>query len=282
VTGQVPSARPTGIEDVVTEVKPTRRRVRLSELWRSWPVAWVIAQRDLKVKYKQSLLGPLWLIFQPIGVLAGLVFVFNGVTKVNTGGVPYIIFGLAGISVWTFVQLSIATGTNVFVLNNFLIRRVALPRSSLFTAVILANLAPAAPIMLVVVVATAINRGLEPNIVFLPLILLWFIVLTSGVIFATASLTVRFRDVYALVPFWLQVGLFLTPVGYALNTAPSTLRAILSVNPLSGIFELWRWSLFGSSVQALPLVTAGVGTVVITALGWWLFTRMETRFADFI
>jgi ABC-type polysaccharide/polyol phosphate export permease len=274
--------RPDGESPPVTEIRPAKSRVKMRELWQRRDVARIVAVRDIKIRYKQSILGPLWLVLQPLGVLIGLIFVFNGVTTVNTGGIPYVVFALASMSAWTFVQLSFSTGTNVFLLNSALIRRVAFPRTALFTAALLSNLVPAAVIFVLAIIGTVISEGIHWQIVLLPLVAVWFMALMAGVMFATASLTVRYRDVMALVPFWLQVGVFLTPVGYPLMSAPQTLKTLLSLNPLTGLMELWRWCMFDSAVSTLPIITAIVGTVVTVAAGWWIFSRLEGRFADFI
>jgi ABC-type polysaccharide/polyol phosphate export permease len=276
-----PTKQSTGQEDVVRELTPGRR-VKVSELWTGWNVAKILAIRDLKVKYKQSILGPAWLILQPLGVLTGLIFVFNGVVKVNTAGVPYALFALGSISAWTFVQQAISSGTNSFVTNVVLVRRVAFPRTSLLTATLLSNLVPSGVILSLGLVGLAIDRGFQLQILLLPLVGVWFIVLLAGVLCVTASLTVRIRDTMALVPFWLQVGLFLTPVGFPLSSAPSTLKTLLSLNPLTGILETWRWCLFGLPVATLPLIAAAVGTAVFFYGGWKIFTRLEPSFADFI
>ena len=274
--------RPTGMADEVREIRPVKHRVRVSELWSSWAVAWVVAQRDIKVKYKQSVLGRSWLVLQPLGVLVGLVVVFNGVTNVDTGGIPYVLFALVGITVWTFVQQALSVGTNIFILNSFLVRRVSFPRSSLFTAAVIGNAVPASVIFVVSLVAVALNRGLPLQVLLLPLLIVWFSVLVAGILFITASLTVRFRDMYALIPFWLQVGMFVTPVGYSLASAPDNLQTLLQLNPLTGLLELWRWCMLDLPVELTPILSAAGGTLVLVTSGWFAFSRMEVRFADYI
>lgn len=282
--GDTPAAstRSTGQEDVVREMRPVKRRVKPSELWHSRGVAWVVAVRDLKVRYKQSVLGPAWLILQPLGVLAGMIIVFRGVTDVPTGGVPYLLFGLTSLSAWTFFLLCVSLGTNVYVMNSGLVRRVAFPRTALLTATIVGNMLPAGLILLTAIVGLLIDRGLPTQALLLPFFTAWLIAFSSGTLFVLASLTVRFRDTIALVPFWLQVGLFLTPVGYPIAFAPETLQALLAFNPLSGILELWRWCLLGTPVATLPVITAVIGTVLALIFGWRIFTRLEVDFADHV
>jgi ABC-type polysaccharide/polyol phosphate export permease len=276
------STRPTGREDDVVAIRPVKRRVRVSELWRSLDVALVVAGRDLKVKYKQSVLGPAWLILQPVGVLIGLILVFNGVTNVDTGGVPYTLFALTSLAAWTFIQLCVTGGTTVFIMNSGLVRRVAFPRSALCSAIVLANLVPAGIILAAALIGLAIDGKLPLQALLMPAFAAWFLVIAAGIVFLMSALTVRYRDLVALVPFWLQVGLFLTPVGYPLAGAPSNLEKVLALNPLSGVFELWRWCLLGTDVATVPAITAVIGTFLLAIGGWRVFTRMEITFADYI
>jgi ABC-type polysaccharide/polyol phosphate export permease len=267
----------------VRVIRPAKRRIPLSDLWRSRYVAWIVALRDLRIKYKQSVLGPAWLVLQPLGILAGLVLVFDGVTTVNTGDVPYVLFALVGMGVWTFVQQSLTAGSMAFVLNSELIRRVASPRVAFVTASVISNLvAPSLIIVASIVGVWIAGRSLPLQVLALPLFAAWLIVLMTGVLFLLASLTARFRDVFSLIPFWSQAGLFLTPVGYPLASATPTLETILSLNPLTGILELWRWSLFGTDVGTFPIISAVAWTLVLVVSGWRVFTRMEVSLVDHI
>src|SRR5512132_3313977 len=121
---------------------PVRRRVRLSEMWTSRPVTRMVASRDIKIKYKQAALGPLWLLIAPLGMLAAVTIAFSGVTDVHTSGIPYVLFALCGLTVWTFIQLSLTMGTQAIVANAQLVRRSPLPRIALMTGSLLGNLPP--------------------------------------------------------------------------------------------------------------------------------------------
>jgi lipopolysaccharide transport system permease protein len=270
-------------EQHVRVIGPAKRRLSPRDVWTSRRVAWILAQRDLKIRYKQSILGPPWLVLQPLGILVGLLAVFNGVTQVNTGGVPYVVFALPGMAAWTYVQNIVANGVTILMVNSPLIRRVAFPRTAFYTASLLANLvAPALILVGAVIGALLAGVTIPIQILLLPLLVVWLILMMAGVLFIIATLAGRFRDVIAVVPFISQAGMFLTPVGYPVENAPPTIQKLLDLNPLTGIVESFRWAILGSSVEALALVTAGIGTVLILVGGWRLYTRMETRLADFI
>jgi ABC-type polysaccharide/polyol phosphate export permease len=132
----------TLVEPKVHVYKPVRRRLRVSELWSTMHVARMIGLRDIKVKYKQAALGPLWLLIAPLGMLAAITVAFSGVTNVPTGDVPYVLFALVGLTVWTFIQLSAALGATAIVGNGGLVRRSPLPRVALVTGSVVGNLPP--------------------------------------------------------------------------------------------------------------------------------------------
>jgi lipopolysaccharide transport system permease protein len=282
----VTEAQPAAAARVSDETRvalPVKKRVKVRDIWRSRELARVLAVRDLKVKYKQSLLGPLWLVIQPLGILAALIVAFHGVANVDTGGVPYIPFALTGLAVWTLIQQTLLNGVNAFPQNSLLIRRVAAPRIAFLTGAVLSNqLAPAVIFVGAIVALLVTGEGLPTQALLLPLVLVWLLVFSFCLLCIFASLAVRFRDVQALLPFWSQAGLFLTPVGFSLATAPGKVESVLSFNPLSGLLELTRWCLLDIPFAALPLVVSAVFSVLLVWGGWQVFARMEISFADVI
>lgn len=271
------------MSSAVQVIRPVKRRLRVSEIWKTRRVAWMIASREFKIRYKQSLLGPPWLILQPLGILLALLFVFHGVTSVNTGGVPYVPFALIGMGAWTFIQTALANGATVIASNASLIRRVQFPRTAFYTAMLLAAaVGPIVVLFAALVAIIAYGVSVPVQILLLPIWVIWLIVFMAGALFIAASLAGRYRDAIAIIPLWSQAGLFFTPIGYQVESAPPTIRTILDLNPLTGIIELWRWSAFGTSVETLALISAVVGTVLIVVGGWQFYTRMEPRFADFV
>jgi len=261
---------------------PVRRRIRLSELWTGWRVTWMVAVRDMRIKYKQSLLGPVWLLLQPIGMLIGVVVAFAGITTVDTGGVPYLVFALVGVTIWAYFQLTLSTAVPAMISNATLVRRSACPRVALVTGALVANL-PTLGLLTIVTVALAIVlNGPRVEMVLLPFLLALAFVFLWGPALLLSAIAARFRDAVAAIPLVLQAGMFVSPVGYATSSADGTLAVVLALNPLSGIIDAWRWSLLGSPPSVLALVLAGVWTVLLTVAGWRVFGRLETEFADFL
>jgi lipopolysaccharide transport system permease protein len=264
----------------VRVIKPVKRRLKLVDLLRGAQVIRVIAARDFKVKYKQSLLGPLWLLFQPIALLAAFFVAFRNLANVQPG-VPYSVFALTGLSAWSFFQASMTIGTASLITNFQLVRLTPCPRFAFPIAGIIASLPAWAVTTAGAIIAGAATGSLSPRFVLLPLALVWLLLLTSGFVALAASFTVRSRDLLAAMPFLLQVGLFLAPVGYPLGSLGPTVRQLVELNPLTGLIEAVRWMTiahYTAPVRAI-LISLAVTAVVVVA-GWRVFTRRETTMAD--
>lgn len=264
----------------VRVIKPVKRRLSVMDLWRGRQVIGVIAARDFKVKYKQSLLGPLWLLFQPLALLIAFFIAFRNLANVQPG-IPYSVFALVGLSAWAFFQASMTIGTASIVGNITLVRFTPCPRFAFPIAGLIASLPAWGVTILGAVVAGAVTGTLSPRIVLLPLGLLWLFLLTAGVVAFASTLTVRYRDILAATPFLLQVGLFLAPVGYPLSQLGPVARQLVELNPLTGVIEAWRWmTVSGYSVSLHVIGFSLLMTAVVLVLGWRTFTRLETTIGD--
>lgn len=262
-------------------IRPAVRRIRLRDLFAEAQIIRVLAARDLKVKYKQSLLGPLWLVFQPLALLAGFVVGFRGLGNVETAGVPYVVFALVGLSVWAFFQAALTIGTACVVSNTQYVRYTPCPRIVFPPAAIIASLPAFAITAAGALIAAGIAGSLSPRVVLYPLALVWLLALTLGVVWITSSLAVRYHDINNALPFFLQVGVFLAPIGYPVSELSSTVRTIISINPLTGVLEAMRWvTLSGYDPEPGSIAVAGASTLVLLIGGWRLFSRLETTMAD--
>jgi ABC-type polysaccharide/polyol phosphate export permease len=244
---------------------------------------WQLALRDYQVRFKQAALGPVWVLAQPLAILLALTVVFQEVTTVDTGGIPYAAFALPGITVWTFVTTCLAMGSRVFIANKKLVTHVACPRTPFVTASVL-SAAPNLLLPLAITVPTVVVLSGTPpvQVVLFPLLLALLIALVWSLTLVFASLNVRLRDVANVVPFLLQGGLFLTPIGYPLASVDGWLQVLLYANPFTGVIEMWRWALIGSPIDAVLVAVTLGETALAVVLGWRLFARLEVRFADII
>jgi lipopolysaccharide transport system permease protein len=264
-------------------IVPMKRRLRVADLLRHREVVQVLAARDFKVKYKQSLLGPLWLVFQPLALLVAFVVAFRGLGDVRTSGVPYAVFALAGLSVWTFFQAAMTIGAASMITNSSFVRFTPCPRPAFPLAAIIASLPSVAVTAAGAIGAAAVSGILSPRVLLLPLGLAWLLILTAGCVGIAASLATRYRDIISALPFLLQVGLFFAPLGYSLSGLSSFMRKVVELNPITGIVETWRWMMLDGYEPHLPALAIAAGmTVLVAVAGWRTFSRLETTMADVI
>jgi len=260
---------------------PKKRRIRLSDLWTSRHVGFMLGLRDIKAKYKQSALGTLWLALQPLGMLAAVTIAFSKVTSVNTGSVPYVTFALVGLAVWTYVQMAITVAPQVLQANYQVVRRSPCPRLAFVIGTLISVLPPLAVVLAASIVAAGVSGTLSVQALAMPILIAWLLLSTLGFTLLVTALGGRFRDAVAMAPLVVQAGIFLTPVGYPLSAAGSFAK-VLAFNPASGIIESWRWSLLGSSPDMFAIAVGLAEMVAMLVMGWYVFGRMETRFADYV
>lgn len=255
----------------------------MRELWQTLPVVRVLAVRDFKSRYKQSALGPLWILIQPLGILGAFVVVFDGVTEIDTRGIPYPLFALVGITVWSFAQVALTWGSRCQVMNRMLIKRVNAPRLAFVSASMIASL-PQLALMLGLTIAGVFILGQDVTwrMALLPVCLLWLFCFCWVLVQMFSAANVRYRDVSSMVPFLMQGSLLLTPVAYPASEAPASIQPLMNANPLTGLIEVFRWSLLGSAVDGQAILLALAWTAVLAVVGWQVFARLEVRFADVV
>jgi ABC-type polysaccharide/polyol phosphate export permease len=277
-----PEVRPLELPAVRT-ITPVKRRLRFADVFRDISVVRVLAARDFKVKYKQSLLGPIWLVVQPLTMLAGFTIVFGSVAKVDTQGIPYALFAVVGITVWTTFQTSVLYGTRCIVANKGIVNAMPVPRLSFVSGTLLGNVPQFLFMVVVTLIAVPVaGRGFGPQLLLLPLCALWLFALLYGVILPLAAWHTRYRDIGSVVPFLFQAGLFLSPIAYPLSQVPAGLRTIMELNPISGVVEAWRYAVLASEPSMLA-IAAGLGwTALLLVVGWTVFSHAEVKFADVV
>ena len=200
--------------------------------------------------------------------------------NVQTDGVPYFLFAMVGLSVWTYFQAALMAATGSVVNNYALVRWTPCPR----LALPLATLVASAPSFLVVVsatiVATLITGYLWVGALLVPVLAVWLLVLTGAIAVFLAGASVRARDIVSAVPFLLQVTLFLAPVAYSTAQLPSKLQTLISINPLTGLIDAWRWALLDVPPDITAVgISLGV-TGLLVAIAWKAFSAIEVVISD--
>ncbi|RXK56513.1 ABC transporter permease [Oleiharenicola lentus] len=255
-----------------------------SDLWRYRELLGFLAWRDIKVRYKQAALGIAWAVIQPVVQTVLLTFVFGKLAKMPDGGLPYPLIVLAGLLPWQLFTSAFNGAGNSLVGNSHLISKVYFPR----LVVPLSSLAVALidfGIMLVLTLTVMAGFGIYPawQLLLLPLFLLLGLLIALGAGLWIAALTVKFRDFRFITPFILQIGMFVTPVGFRTDHLPNW-RDLLALNPLAGVVDGVRWSLLGGRTELyLPgLASSVVVAAILLVTGLWYFRKTERQFADII
>lgn len=277
------SSHPPLVLDEQRRVEHAKRRVRLRDIPRYWAVIRVIAVRDLTVKYKQSILGPAWLVIMPGGLLAGLIVGFQTVLHVNSDGAPYPVFALTGLIVWSYFQAALGAGGTAITGNAVLVLRTSVPRLAFPTAILISTLPTLLLTALTGLVWSLAAGQASWRMALFPLGILWLLVLTSGAVALVSALAAFARDVVNAVPFFLQIGVFFAPVGYSLSGVSGVMGDLLRLNPATGPIEVVRTALVSGHVTDVrALVLSGVTGAILALLGWQSFVRLEVKMADAI
>jgi lipopolysaccharide transport system permease protein len=263
-------------------IVPATRRIRLRDVAAYGAVFRVLLSRDIRSRYKQSFLGPLWLVFQPLALLAAFSVVFSNNERVAED-IPYGTYALVGLSVWAFFQASMTMGTASIVGNFMLVRRTPCPRFAFALSGALSSLPTLVLTLAAMLIVVALTASFSWQVLVLPFLIAWLILLTIGAVALTSALAVQFRDVVNAMPFLLQVGVFMAPIAYELDQLGGIARSIVMLNPLTGLIEAWHWAMLpGIEVESTAVAISATMTLVTAVAGWRVFTRYEPVMADVI
>jgi homopolymeric O-antigen transport system permease protein len=270
---------------VIIQPSGTWSALNLRDLWAYRELLYFLTWRDVKVRYKQTALGVAWAVLQPLltMLISTLIFGRLGGFSARTGGIPYPIFAYAGLLPWTFFSNAITTSGNSLVGSANLITKVYFPRMIIPGAAVAAGLVDFFIALLLLIglmiyyqVAPTRNLLLFPGLVFLTALL------ATSVGMWLSALNVKYRDVRFALPFIVQLWLFLSPVFYPSNALPEKYRWVFALNPLTGIIDAYRSSLFGLAINWTALGISALITMVLLVYAAYSFRRMEKTFADIV
>jgi ABC-2 type transport system permease protein/lipopolysaccharide transport system permease protein len=257
----------------------------LKELWDFRELTITIAERDLRVRYKQAVLGIVWAVIAPVVMMIAFTVLFNRFAKVNTGGVPYALFSYLGLLPWTFFSSSISSGGLSLVTNNELLNKLYCPRE-VFPIAAIADATVDALIATCVLALLFPITGFAPKaqIYYLPLLLMVMTMFTLGVTLAVSAVVVYARDLRLVLPLAIQVGLFVTPVVYgtsSISTSKVFLLVFSALNPLVPVIDGLRDSVLkGVAPNGISLAVGAASSLIYLIGGFLLFKRLETGMAD--
>ena len=272
-------------EDKILVIEANRTgMLYLRDFWNYRELFFTLAWRDIIVRYKQTIVGVLWTILRPVATMVVFTVVFGKIAKLpSDAGVPYVLMVFAGMLPWQFISGTITTGSDALVGNQALISKVYFPRMIIPTArIIMALVELLINSAIFAVLFVWFHYIPSWHIVFLPLFLLIAVLLALGVTYFICSLNVKYRDFQYVVPFIVQFGLYISPIGFSSSVVPEKWRFLYACNPVVGIVDGVRWCLFDSPLMPESVICAATVSVLFFGFGIWFFRKMESEFADFI
>ncbi len=272
-------------ESFTIKIKPGDRlsTFDFSELWHYRELFYLLVWRDLKVRYKQTLLGVIWAVLQPASTAFIFTIVFSRIAQYESREIPYWLIALSGFTFWTFISSSVTFASNSLVHHKELVTKIFFPRMIVPVSAVGAYFIDLLLTLLILFGGMAIyGAAVTWKIVFVPAFLLFLLVLTVSMSLLLAALNVRFRDVKFIIPFLLQVWLFLSPVFYPSDWIPEKWRYVFALNPVTGCIDGFRHILFRTQLDPISLLISIVVTIVMFITAIYIFRKMEDDFADLL
>lgn len=271
------------VRTIVIEPRHGWRGVDLGELWAHRELFRVLAERDIRVRYKQTVLGFAWAILQPLTTMVIFSAVFGQFAKVPSDGQPYPIFAYAALLPWLLFSNAVTSAAQSLVGSAHLVSKVYFPRLIIpfaSTGAALVDFVIASSVLLLMMIYYGVGWG--PNLLFAPFLAIGVVFAALGVGTLLSALTTAYRDFRYVVPFLLQTWMFASPVAYPTSIVPESWRWLFYLNPMTGLIEGFRASFLGQPFNVPALVTSAVVIAAVFVLAIAYFERLERRFADII
>lgn len=266
-------------------IQPPRKWVPVDfhELWHYHELLYFLTWRDIKIRYKQTILGFSWAIIQPLSMTTIFTIFFGGLANIPSEEVPYPLFAFSGVLIWTIFAEGLTRSTKSTVSNAHIMTKVYFPRLILPISGILSPLVDfLAGFSILVIAIIYYGIGLSWQIIALPAFILLAVATALGVGLWFSALNVKYRDFGYVIPFMIQLWLFASPVVYPSSLIPPQYRALYGLNPMAGVIEGFRWALFSTSPPSL-MIMVSIGVVIALLIsGIFYFRRMEQYFADIV
>ena len=270
----------------VYSIKPSKGWVSLGlhELWEYRELFYFLTWRDIKIRYKQTILGVAWAIIQPIFTMVIFSLFFGRLARIPSDNIPYPIFSFTALVPWTFFANGLTQSANSVVMNANLIKKVYFPRLIIPISTVISGVVDFF-LSFLVLIGMMIAYDIYPTgaIIWLPLLLLLALVTSLGAGLWFTALNVQFRDVRFAIPFLVQAWMFASPIVYPSRLLDEPWRTLYGINPMAGVVEGFRWALLGTDTQpgAMIIVSALVALFLLVS-GAYYFRRLEKTFADVV
>jgi lipopolysaccharide transport system permease protein len=273
--------------DLVIEPQSSLLDLNLKDVWRYRDLLWMFVKRDFVSFYKQTILGPLWFFIQPLFTTIIYTFIFGGLANLSTDGLPQPLFYMAGITAWSYFADCITKTSTVFKDNANIFGKVYFPRLIMPLSIVASNLVRFGVQMVLLIMMMgyyAIHDTtftVTPAILLFPVLVLLMALLGLGLGLIITALTTKYRDLAFLVTFGIQLLMYTTTVIYPLSSAPEKYKTLISLNPMTGIIEAFRYAFLGQGqISVNTLVYSTLFTIVVMVLGVVVFNKTEKTFVD--
>ena len=253
------------------------------DLWRFRELFYILSWRDIKVRYKQTVIGGAWSIIRPLLTTLIFTFVFNRVARLDApGGVPYTLMVFTGMLPWQFFANALGEASNSLISNTNLVSKIYFPRMIIPASSVITSLVDFAVSLLILAGMMIYYKTLpDIKILLLPVFMLLALLCAFGVGLYITALNVKYRDFRYIIPFIVQIGLYITPIGFSSNIVPPEWRLVYSLNPMVGIVDGFRWCILGAEEMYWPgFIISLVVIIFFLILGIWYFRKTEKGFAD--
>lgn len=256
-----------------------------NDLWKFRELFFFLAWRDILVRYKQTAIGLAWSVIRPFLTMIVLTFIFGKVAKLSSEGVPYQILVYAAMLPWQFFSTSFSDASSSLITNTNMLTKIYFPRLIIPASTVIVNVVDFLISFAIMIVLMIWFHFVPPwHIVFLPLFLFLAFLTSMGAGLYVAALNVKYRDFKYIVPFVVQFGMYISPVGFSSNVISEKLRLLYSLNPMVGVIDGFRWCILGGESKIyVPGMILSIGfTFLLLIFGIWYFRRTEKTFADII
>lgn len=254
----------------------------LREVWAHRELLYFLVWRDVKLRYKQTALGVVWVALQPIALALMFTIIFSRFLDAPSGGVPYGVFVLAGLVPWQLFAGALGRSSLSLVANEHLLTKIYFPRILIpLASVLTASIDMIFTLAVLGAVLVYYGIGVSATVLILPLLIALVLIAAIGIGLLLAAINVRYRDIQAILPFLTQIWLFATPIAYSVTLVPDNWRAVYDLNPMVGIVEGFRWAIIGGDFPQALWASAAL-VILLAVAGITYFRRAERSFADIV
>ena len=275
--------------DLVLQPKSKLLDLKIRELIRYRDLVLLFIKRDFTTAYKQTILGPLWYIVQPLVSTVMYTFIFGNLAEIGTDGVPYLLFYFAGTMLWTYFTGTLNSASSVFTSNSGLFGKIYFPRLTVPISTTVGHIIKLgiqfACLLVFYIYYLIVGANVQPSwwILAFPLLIIWIGLLGCGIGMMISALTTKYRDLNQLLSFGISLAMYATPIVYPLSEAPANLAWVFYINPMSAPVELFRIWFYGAGSVPTPMIFLSLGmTAVFFFFGLVLFNRNERTFVDVV